>query len=62
MSEQELTFNEYIQRLDVICSVVERALKPGGRATKDDLRILHAAANRVINSYLKEIENAKSAG
>lgn len=62
MPEQELSTHEYIRRLDVICSVVQNALQPGGRATKNDLRILHAAANKVINSYLKAIENDKLTG
>lgn len=54
MPEPETSLDVYIQRLDVLCSVIEEAIKPGGRATKNDLRMLHAAANKVIDAYLKD--------
>lgn len=54
MPEAETSLDVYIQRLDVLCSVVEQALQPGGRATKHDLRLLHSAANKVIDAYLKD--------
>lgn len=52
MSETSLDI--YVQRLDVLCSVVETALQPGGRVTKNDLKMLHNAAQKVVDAYLKE--------
>jgi hypothetical protein len=51
--DEEVSLDTLIQRLDVLCSVVEMELKPGGRATKNDLRILHGAAEKVIAKYLQ---------
>ena len=46
----------YIQRLDVLCSVYTQVLQPAGRRpTKADLQVLHDAAQKVVNEYLKEV-------
>lgn len=44
----------YMQRLDVMCSVAEQQLVPGGKPTKSDLRNLYNAALKVITAYQKE--------
>lgn len=71
MSNPETSLDVYMQRLDVICSVVDTALQPGGRATKHDLRLLYDASQRVVNAYHDEVlkklhvriaKNAESAG
>lgn len=54
MLDNNLPLKELIKRLDVICSVMDTALQPGGRATKFDLRIITAAAKRVVSQYEKE--------
>lgn len=53
----ETSLDVYVQRLDVLCSVVETALQPGGRVTKNDLKMLHSAAQKVVTAYLEEKKN-----
>lgn len=55
MPEPETSLDVYMQRLDVLCEVVKGALEPGGRATKNDLRILYNAAQKVVDAYLQEM-------
>lgn len=64
MSPTETSLDIYMQRLDVMCSVADIALQPGGRPTKKDLRNLKEAAQKVITAYqhsLKE-KNVQSTG
>lgn len=49
----------YMQRLDVMCSVTEQQLVPGGKPTKSDLRNLYNAALKVISAY-QEDKNART--
>lgn len=57
MPEPTTSLDVYIQRLDVLCAVVETALEPGNRATKHDLKLLHKAAQKVVVAYLEEKNN-----
>lgn len=59
MSEPKTSLDVYMQRLDVLCSVVEKALEPNSRATKRDLRMLYIAAQKVIHSYQEEQSGKK---
>lgn len=43
-----------VNRMDVLCSVLDDALKPGGRATKHDLRLLHEMAQKVVTAYFAD--------
>lgn len=54
MSEPTTSLDICIQRLDVLCSVTEQVLQPGGRPSKGDLRNLHRAAQKVVDAYLRE--------
>lgn len=56
MPEAKTSLEVYIQRLDVICEVTKFALEPGQRASKNDLRVLYTASQKVVNAYLEEKE------
>lgn len=58
---EKTSLDVYMQRLDVLCAVIETALQPGGRATKHDLRLLYSAAQKVVDAYQKEQKNDKPA-
>ena len=67
MQEQKTSLDVYVQRLDVLCSVIEQVLQPGGRPSKGDLRNLHRAAQKVVVAYLEDLrekgnQNAESTG
>lgn len=64
MSPTERSLDVYMQRLDVMCSVVDTILQPGGRATKGDLRNLKEAAQKVIREYQHSLKdkNVQSTG
>lgn len=58
MPEPKTSLDVYMQRMDVLCSVIEKSLEPGSRATKRDLRMLWIAAQKVIHSYEEERKDA----
>lgn len=47
----------YMQRLDVLCSVIDsQVLQPGSRrVAKHDIKLLRDAAQKVVVEYLKEV-------
>lgn len=53
-NENQTSLDVYMQRLDVICEVTKFALQPGQRASKNDLRILYNAAQKVVDAYMQE--------
>ncbi len=54
MPEPETSLDVYMQRLDVICEVTKFALEPGQRASKNDLRVIFNAAQKVVDAYQME--------
>lgn len=56
MQQESESMEVLMKRLDVLCSVVETALQPGGRATKHDLRLMYKTASKVVAAYYAEKE------
>lgn len=54
MHNDKTELDVLVNRLDVLCSVLEEKLQPGGRATKSDLRNLYTAAQKVVAAHFRD--------
>lgn len=64
MPEEKTSLDVYMKRLDIICEVTKFALQPGQRASKNDLRVIYAAAQKVVDAFYQErqVHNDRTTG